>query len=195
MKVETFECTEIASEPIEACEEAIGIIHELGLTAQEGLIAKTAMPERIPFREMQADEFFIYKQLCPRRFELEKYDASPMPLRVLQIAKLAKESGFFEHLYVWDRSSARVQDPVLVGTRKDPVNTWRDVTYILARWGSELESLPTLMKEAVKNWKSTRHAALLKIQREVVSALEDIKSNDGTMIPTQLEVPSAYNVI
>lgn len=150
MQVETFECVETASEPIEASEEAIGLIESLGLAGQKELICK---PEekpstRCPYREMTAEEAFVYGVLCPDKSPLGKYKASPIPLRVLQIAAHANSLGIFKDLEVWDRESVTVKDPVLVAYNGDRYK-WDRKLFILARWGEELETFATLLKRAV----------------------------------------------
>lgn len=150
MQVETFECSETAAEPIEASEEAIGLIESLGLTGQKELICKTSgdRDTRCPYREMTAEERFVYGVLCPTKVKLSDYKVAPIPLRVLQIAAHAKSLGLFDELVVWDRESVMVQDPVLVGRKG---SEWSSLSqmFILARWGTELESFATLVKRAV----------------------------------------------
>ena len=167
MAVETFECHETASEPIEACEEAVGLINLLGLEGQRSLVtAKDDGPaSRSPYREMTAEEVFVYQTICPTERKLAMYDASPIPLRVLQVAAHANDVGEFDELLVWDRASVTVKDPVLVG-RKAGQYSWESKYYILARWGDELEAFATLLKRA------------LKIKRDGwISQLEGIKAS------------------
>jgi len=149
MQVETFECNETANEPLEESEEALRIIDVLGLKGQQELAVQVnGRDSRCPYREMTAEENFVYRTLCPLDVELKNYKASPIPLRVLQVAAHAQSLGMFSHLYVWDRESVAIKDPVLVGY----VGAYYfspDKTFILARWGEELEAFATLIKRAV----------------------------------------------
>lgn len=152
MQVETFECQETASEPIEACEEAMGLIAQLELDGQKSLVSggdgKPA--SRCPYREMKADERFVYGVLCPESTPLKRYALSPIPLRVLQIAAHANSLELFEELRVWHAKGAAIPDPVLVGVAPGVQYTWERRTFILARWGDVLESWPTLLKQAAE---------------------------------------------
>lgn len=151
MQVETFECQETAAEPIEACEEAVRLAESLGLEGQLSLVKREqeAKPTRSPYREMTGDEEFVYRILCPDERKATEYAASPMPLRILQVLAHARECGMFDDIVVWDRTSAAVKDPVLVGVKKDPAQTWRRINFILARWGEHLESFPILLRDAL----------------------------------------------
>lgn len=149
MLVETFECEETATESPEMCAEAQELIDSLGLTGQKAMTAP-ATERRIPYRLMTADEKFVYSQLCPLSTALSGYKQSPIPLRVLQVAAHAKQSGFFEKLVVWDRASVASKDPVLVGYEVDRYDA---EPYILARWGEHLEEWPALVKQAIATWR------------------------------------------
>jgi hypothetical protein len=152
MQVETFECTETAHEPIEACQEAVGLMEELGLEGQKELVTKcekSGFDQRCPYREMTATEAYVYRVLCPEVTPLKTYKRSPIPLRVLQVAAHANSLGIFKELRVWDRASPAVKDPVLVGVITHPQYDWMDNKFfILARWGEELEAFAVLAKRA-----------------------------------------------
>ena len=153
MKVETFECTETAAEPIEASEEAVSLIESLGLEGQRSLVCPNedaGRDTRCPYREMTTEEQFVYGLLCPKKFELAKYAASPIPLRVLQVASHANSLGFFDEVQVWDKENVLDLDPVLVGVKHKDGQSWNRVYYILARWGEELETFAVLMKRMVQ---------------------------------------------
>lgn len=152
MQVETFECSETAAEPIEACDEAVRLMDELGLAGQKELVhpaEKTGFVSRCPYRQITADEMFVYQTLCPTATPLERYNASAIPLRVLQVAAHAKSLGMFKRLQVWDRAAAEVKDPVLVAYTGDAYDWQNNHCFILARWGEELETFATLVGRAV----------------------------------------------
>lgn len=154
MQVETFECVETAAEPIEACEEAISLIERLGIDGQRELLKPRAdgdQPSRCPYRHMRPEEQIVYGLLCPERVPLKRYRASPIPLRVLQIAAHAMETGVIKSLWVWDKASIQTKDPVLVGsTSEGGYEDWNSKRFVLARWGETLESWPTLVAQAMQ---------------------------------------------
>lgn len=173
MLVESFACEETSSEPPEASEAAVALIQSLGLQGQWSLVTTSnGRQSRLPFRQIRRDEDFVYRTLCPTSTTLEAYSSSPIPLRVLEIAEIAKSSGVFDKgLRVWDRADASVKDPVLVGLASVPNQTWGELTYILARWGEELESFPTLVQRALESWRAARRSALVSIQAQAAAAL------------------------
>lgn len=150
MQVESFECVETASEPIEACEEAVGIMEELGLDGQLETVSETkeGNKQRCPYREITKEEQFVYQMICPEQTAIEKYKATPIPLRVLQIAAHAKKVIPDCHLVVWDKTKHEVKDPVLVAEIGERYSI--KARYILARWGEVLETFSTLMKQALE---------------------------------------------
>lgn len=168
MQVETFECSETAAEPIEASQEAAGIIESLELAGQKALLCpQESTTSRCPYREMRKDERFVYGVLCHYKTDLRNYSESPIPLRVLQVAAHAHSLGMFRDLWVWHAASHLEKDPVLVGVVQQGTYTWEVATYILARWGEELESWPTLMKRACDRKREQIADALRSIEAKI----------------------------
>ena len=150
--VETFECSETASEPIEATEEAVRLMEEMGLAGQMELVrpkCESRPAARSPYRQITEEERFVYETLCPQKVELERYAAGPIPLRVLQIASHVKSLGICKKLQVWDHSLEVVKDPVLVGLVGGSYEWEVKSRLILARWGDVLETFSTLRKQAL----------------------------------------------
>lgn len=177
--VETFECHETASEPIEATEEAVSIIEAMGLSGQATLLKKAdgKAIQRCPYREMTSDEADVYRELCPDSFPLDKYDRSPIPLRVLQIASHAQSLGLFAGLRVWDRTSAAVKDPVLVAWQGN--YDWSPTKlFILARWGEVLEAFAVLRQRAAKS-KRERLLEECNVIRATIEGAADEKILSG----------------
>lgn len=173
-QVETFECTETAAEPIEASEEAIGIIETLGLEGQKELVATkpSGHAGRVPYREITDEEFAVYSILCPNQSPIERYDSAPIPLRVLQVAAHAKQCLPKSKLIVMDRESVTVHDPVLIAEVPDPAASWRSKRFILARWGDVLESFPVLLKRAAVVQREKLTALAAKAVNEVAAAAD-----------------------
>lgn len=194
MKVETFECQETMTEPIECCEEAAKIIEEMGLIGQQELIQKqNEKPvSRCPYREIKADERFVYGQLCPERVELKNYQASPIPLRVLQIIAHAKSLEMFAAFQVWCAKGV-IKDPVLVAYKDN--ETWRasNIPFILARWGEELDEWTLLVPKALKIWKEKAVSEIKKIKAKISQDLATIEQ-DGINLDDVIkkEIPSYF---
>lgn len=157
VQVETFECQETASEPIEASEEAQEIIDELNLEGQRTFMAqsKEAQTMRCPYRRITADEWAVYKTLCPESDSLQQYRRSPVPLRVLQVAAHAfkvlqpTKPDAKVRIKIWDRESAKIHDPVMVAFVGE-YDFSADDCFILARWGTELEAFAILARKAAE---------------------------------------------
>lgn len=185
MKVESFECDETRSEPIEASQEAMSLIEELGLEGQKSLCngSKDSLDAgRIPYRQMYAEELFVYRVLCPNRFALQDYDRSPIPLRVLQIASHAKSLDFFDRIVVWDRASALEKDPVLVGETKDAKYSWMTNNWILARWGEELETFSVLLGRAAVARREQLKTDLAKAKASIMAAEAALRESTDAQI-------------
>lgn len=174
MQVETFECSETKEETPAMTEEAKALIEELGMEGQKALVTPNTSGDdkRCPYRMMTRDEWFTYGVLCPEVYELKSYAASTVPLRVLQVAAHAKSLGFFKKIVVWDRASAEVVDPVLVGMTHDSSSRYDPKgCYILARWGETLETFPTLLKQALAEKRARLESDLRKILGIVQAAI------------------------
>lgn len=176
MQVETYECQETMDETVEATEEAIGILESLGLEGQKKLLSPdTDEPTRCPYREIRADEIFVYERLCPQKTKLAEYDASPIPLRVLQVAAHATSLGIYHHLTVWSAQGA-IKDPVLVAhTTADSWNTGH-ATHILARWGEVLDAWPILTEKAIAVWRDFYRGKLAEMSVKIKTSLECLDS-------------------
>jgi len=196
MQVETFECQETASEPLECSEEAIKIIGDLGLSGQQKLISKreseTKQVERCPYRQIRGDERFVYHQLCPRETDLKSFSECPVPLRVLQVIAHAESLGLFKLFRVWSAEGA-VKDPVVLAYEEEETYKSSNVPYILARWGEELDEWAILVEKAVAKWREKAIAALVKIQSQVKGDLEALESKGiGIDQAMNRDIPSYY---
>lgn len=188
MLVETFECEETKDETPEMSEAAIAIIESMGLSGQARLVGRTSdglgdemnKPARCPYRKMTAEEAFVYGTLCPAKTKLRDFGEGPIPLRVLQVAAHANGLGMFDELVVWHVAGPAVKDPVLVGMKKHPTNTWTHEPFILARWGDVLDEYPAMLKAAMARWRENMKATLAEIRGEVTR-------DEGTIDTVSLE--------
>jgi hypothetical protein len=195
MQVETYEIEEIKDELgiMAADSEAGELIEKLGLEGQKKLFNGETVT-RMPYRAMTAEEEFVYSFLCPVKTTLEKFGTEAIPLRVLQVASHAKESGFFKQLYVWSPKLATVKDPVLVGIIPHPQG-WVEQQIILARWARELDPLDKLIPLAKKMWAAQKKQALTKIKTEVDAGLREIDAMESVpdAIPENIGMPTFYS--
>lgn len=185
MQVETYECSETASEPLEASEEAVSLIESLNLAGQLEMIRpddKSGRETRSPYRRMTADEQFVYQLNCPIETPVEKYSASPIPLRVLQVLAHAKSIGMFKRFVVWDRESAAVPDPVLIGYAPSGEYTWLDHRFILARWGEELETFSVLLKRAITTKREHLRDSLKRAGSQLAAETARVEAMDDSEI-------------
>lgn len=181
MMVETYEVGEVADQAAEQSEEALRLAESLGLTGQVSLV-RGDTKTMCPYRRMTREEEFTYRELCGKRVSVERYADGPLPLRVLQVIAHGRECAF-KTLQVWCPETPTEKDPVLVGYMPDPERSWTDgIAYLLARWGDELESFPTLMARARERCK-----ARLKAEWEKIAGTAQAKlaSLDSLAVPSR----------
>jgi hypothetical protein len=178
MQIETFEVEQTSSEIAVLAQDAaaVELCEKLGLKGQLTRSESKTLT-RNPYRQIQADEAFVYAVLCPERTRPEEYSAEPIPLRVLQVFSHAKELGIYDRFEIWSARHASVKDPVLVGIIKQ--GGWQDVVYILARWGKELIPVDEMLPAAYKKWHAERMAALLKVKGQVDRAIAEHNETAG----------------
>lgn len=175
-QVETYACDETVAEPIEASEEAKRLYEVLGLEGQQEFCHTddNGMDRRNPYRKMTSEELYAYQTICPTSYKLEEYSNSPIPLRVLETIAYAKE--FFEVIEIWDKTSAEVKDPIVVGY-VDSGDKWnKSKAMIIARWGEVLETPSVLFKRAIKANRARLIEEANVAVAEAKSALERVKA-------------------
>lgn len=167
MQVETFECQETITEPVDASEEAIRLIESMQLGGQLSLVrpkTEDSTAARCPYRKIRGDEQFVYRLLCPQSASLERFAECPIPLRVLQIAAHAKSLEMFDEFEVWS-ATGEVKDPVLIAQKK--TGSWQYDIFILARWGDVLDEWGILVTKAMEKWRAKVRAQLTTIRAEI----------------------------
>src|SRR5574341_106728 len=110
MKVEEYTC-ETQPQSAEFTDEAKALIQKLGATGQEALYSENREVGPCPYRKMTPTEYAVYKTLLPVREPINKFNAGPIPLRVLQIAAHATEQ-LQGTLVIWHQGVGK-DDPVL----------------------------------------------------------------------------------
>lgn len=151
MKIETFEQTEVVGGTLEdeSSPEALKLIEDLGLTGQRKMTSKTDadVVVRCPYRAMTARENRVHECLYPKKIDVDSYQESMIPLRVLQVIAHAKSLNIYRNLQVWCEEGKPV-DPVLVGVFHVGPYEHNTTDHILARWGDALDSFETLYEKA-----------------------------------------------
>jgi hypothetical protein len=149
--LDLFECEEIHGEEGEDQEAAIELLEKIGMEGQLSMVKEIeGERKRQNFREMTADERFVFEVLCPQKIKLEDYKRCPVPLRVLRRIQEAVASGMFEKIEIWDKTDQSVKDPVVVGITSVPGSSWNKTYHPIARWGAELDEMPAMIKDSVR---------------------------------------------
>lgn len=186
MQVETFECEETAAETPETSAEAIALIAKLGLKGQQGLIKpadQDGPASRSPYREATAEEYRVYKALCPTAYRVEQYARSPIPVRALQVIAHAASLNLFECIQVWDRESVQLKDPVAVGIIGNEWDTAKYKVFLLVRWGETLDEFPALRKKAIAAKRAEYLAAAQTAADAAARSLTEIRDmSEGRLL-------------
>ena len=196
MQIETYEIEEVNNDlaAMAADSEALELIDKLGLDGQKSL-ANGDTATRMPYRRLTKEEDFVYSMLCPVRTELGRFRSEIIPLRVLQVAAHAKETGMFKRFEVWSPEYASIKDPVLFGVRTPDGQSWGDEYFILARWGKELDPIEKMIGLARKMWSQKMRAKLAEIRAELDADLRMVEATDGfETVPAKFESPSYYSL-
>lgn len=194
MQVETYEVVEtdaVTGEP--ECEaDALALIDKLDLEGQRELIRPAGgSAERIPYRRMNSQEQFVYRQLLPERAMLKTYRTAPIPLRVLQVAAHAVE--LFDNVQVWSTKNP-AKDPVLVGWNGSQHESNPEY-FILARWGEVLEPFAELCAAAVRKFKATVTTEMHEAANGIAAKLKTLADMpDSVDAAIEFRVPHVYGI-
>jgi hypothetical protein len=178
MQVQTYECEETAEETVEMADAAIALIEKMDLHGQKQLIAPPQDGEetrRIPYREMTAEERWVFEAVCPTQTRLREYGRGPIPLRVLQVAAHASELEAFDEIEVWAAEPQRDPDPVLVACIGKQYSDDRRY-FLLARWGEELDEWPAMLRKAVEIARAKVKATFAKLKTLIEADAAEVDS-------------------
>lgn len=190
MLVESFEALEVLStHSDEDCTQAINnLVTELGLTGQ--MAADTDKPI-CTFRDATRDEINVYRILMPTKVKLKDYKAGPIPLRILELCKKAKEQGL-EKLFVWYPLSGPKDDPIVFAHNNQHDFQLQNLK-IIGRWGDCLEAFDVLKAKALKIAKMKLTAALTHIKMKATMDLKSMDVLDEDKVLEQMEnIPGAH---
>lgn len=90
-------------------------VSALGLKGQ----TRIAQPDKspIPFMHMPQALIATFETLCPRKVAVEDYDATPIPVEILDLIALSKREGYFKKIEIWYDSKS--PDPACIGYTGD----------------------------------------------------------------------------
>lgn len=148
--VETFviEETESLIYDNEKLDRWNALVEELGLQGQNQIVKKDKSP--IPFLHMKQSLVNIFETLCPRKFDIENFNLSPIPVEILSLVSLSKNEGYFDKIQIW--ADDKDPDPACIGMRHmdyysiDNENNWKksfptliEATEYMAKMGWNLK--------------------------------------------------------
>lgn len=143
--IETFELGQTGdpTQELEDAEEIKALADELGLKGQKKIFTEEDV---IPFLRLSKADKRIWFTFCPGKHDVEDYEDTVIPLRVLGIIKVCQEREYFDDIFIRTEST-NSPDPIVVGKKGE---AW----YLIARWG-----------HALTEWKEIVEAARIKARR------------------------------
>ena len=88
-------------------------VRELGLTGQTKIVKGEKSP--IPFMHMKQTTVEMFNVLCPRKVDVKEYDATPIPVEILELIALSNREGYFNKIEIW--YDDKTPDPICVGVK------------------------------------------------------------------------------
>lgn len=169
LQFESFALPEIDTEVLspDMCDARLALIKELELTGQSKLLEAAPEQKPHPFPRATRRQLCVIKTLCPERTDLKNYRSEHLPIRVLELAKLAKPH--FACLSVYHPEDVR-EDPFLLGSE----SSWANTQHLICRWGAHLKSWAELETDYMKVVRET----LARVKSEVLALETACKSPD-----------------
>jgi len=169
MEVETYEATEVLDSGVEASEEQIKLIEELGLDGQKEFLSEDKA-EIFPYPLMTDEERFVYGTLFEQKTEVHNYNGDPMPVRILQAIAFAKGFEEVKHLYVLSEPFVSMDDPILIATSSQIYGSIKGENriWLIGRWGKALAPFKTLKVMAEEYYRKM----VIAKNREAIQELE-----------------------
>lgn len=153
--------------------------------ASLGLVGQTKISQGkspIPFLYMKRGLQNIFETLCPVEVDIDEYDKSPIPLKLLELVDLSIKEKYFTRIVI--RYDDQKPDPVIIGgvgywyedqyydssnkslnkmefkSRQEVLDAggkhpscYLENCYLIGRWGDVKKSLEELKEEAIKRYK------------------------------------------
>ena len=87
------------------------LVSELGLEGQTKIRKKEKSP--IPFLCMNTVLVKTFETLCQRKVDITKYNATPIPVEILDLVALSKKEDYFDDIEIW--YDEKDPDPACIG--------------------------------------------------------------------------------
>ncbi len=115
--VETFVMEETAEliYDIEKLDKWKLLVDELGLAGQESVHQPQKSP--IPYMFMNENLVNVAKTLCPRQESYKEYNATPIPLEILEHIYLSVNEKYFTEIEIWYDN--KTKDPFAIGKNEE----------------------------------------------------------------------------
>lgn len=185
----------------EALDQWHELVNEMGLVGQ----TKIAEPKKspIPYLFMVPSMVATFETLCPREVELKEYNAGPIPLKALELIKLAQRENHFDRIMI--RYDDKSPDPVAIGQkghfsayancpeldlkayyripaekleaakeRKVSMGFTPENQYLIARWGAEADTLESLAAKARARYVREKGATVSKQIKDLQQELNTL---------------------
>lgn len=166
MKVEIFEDYEVQSiaEDLERFKE---LAEKLNLDGQKTVVEDGT--KLIPFKEVSPRELRAIRAYLGSFNSIEKFDYSPIPVRVLEV--LSEWKHVFDQVIVFYSDNSEKVDPIAVGKiERDGKLKY----YLIARWGEELIPYDELIQKGIETIKRNLKTTFTKAKVDAEKILENI---------------------
>lgn len=155
----------------ENAEEWQSLCTNLGLSKQ---LKKTGIIEKVgsPYTKVDPKSERVFSMLCPVHVSYKEYEASTLPLDVLQEIKRCEDNQWFKKMEVWydDKSP----DPFLIGFEED---RWSSAKFLIARWGDEILPFEELVSKAINRFKNAYKKALDRLIVDCEMRKKDVEGD------------------
>lgn len=203
--VETFVIEETAELIYdgEALENWNNLVSDLGLKGQIEIVKPEKSP--IPFMHLKESMINTLQTLCPRKYSIEDFNVTPIPLEILKLVALSKKENYFEGIEVWydDKSP----DPCVVGINYEyyslkngnwdkrfpskegaqkymdangyegePKKTYDSKKYLIGKWADVKQSFEELKERAIKRYIEEEGASLRGYISDYQRRLADLET-------------------
>ena len=175
------------SEQVEA--EALELMEELGLQGQLDRATNHDDVQTLnPFEPLKQNQGDAVKRYFRDNYcDPENYKGATMPLEVLKLFKIAKDSGHFKEFRLFYEKDYD-PDPVLIGYTEGVYRAGS--AHLIARWGDALLPWIEFIEAAKQRHNEACQQACLKIQEQVKSKLAQFEA--GVDYPLDQNIPSTY---
>jgi len=126
----------------------------------------------IPYMKLDPRSERVYQMLCSAKVLYTAYDASTLPLEIVQEIHRCKENEWFYKMEIWydDKSP----DPLLIGYDS---KKWDANKFLIAQWGDELLPFEQLVDKAINRYKTAYKRALNRLILDCESRKKDVEGD------------------